>query len=132
MTLNSLTGDVARLQPRLREVDCRTSGKCLNGMLNSMIALILNSSWRANSRTPKCCFVTSCESFETLRQAIVFMQTALTELSRVGYAVYSEDGVRLSPLIRSHLISKGRRTFVLLEAVTQGQLRQLCDPRREP
>ena len=46
------------------------------------------------------------------------MQTALAEVSRVGYAVYSEGGVRLSPLIRSHLIFKGRRTLVLLEAVT--------------
>ena len=132
MTLNSLTGNVAGLQLRRREVDCRTLGKRLDGTLNSMKALISNSSWRANSRTAKCYFLTSCESFETHRQAIVFMQTALAEVSRVGYAVYSEGGVRLSPLIRSHLIFKGRRTFVLLEAVTQGQLRHLRDPRREP
>ena len=59
------------------------------------------------------------------------MAAALKELSRVGYAVYPEDVARLSPLIYRHLNFQGRHAFVLPEAVAQGQLRPLRDPRQE-
>ena len=60
-----------------------------------------------------------------------YMAAALKELSRVGYEVYPEDVARLSPLIRRHLNFQGRHDFVLPEAVAQGQLRPLRDPRQE-
>ena len=61
----------------------------------------------------------------------LYMAVALKELSRVGYEVYPEDVARLSPLIHRHLNFQGRHAFVLPEAVAQGQLRPLRDPRQE-
>ena len=61
----------------------------------------------------------------------LYMEAALKELSRVGYAVYPEDAARLSPLIRRHLNFHGRHAFVLPEAVAQGQLRPLRNNRQE-
>ena len=61
----------------------------------------------------------------------LYMAAALKELSCVGYAVCPEDVARLSPLIRRHLNFQGRHAFVLPEAVAQGQLRPLRDPRQE-
>ena len=61
----------------------------------------------------------------------LYMAAALKELSRVGYAVCPQDVARLSPLIRRHLNFQGRHAFVLPEAVAQGQLRPLRDPRQE-
>ena len=61
----------------------------------------------------------------------LYMAVALKELSRGGFAVYPEDVARLSPLIRRHLNFQGRHAFVLPEAVAQGQLRPLRDPRQE-
>ena len=60
-----------------------------------------------------------------------YMAAALKELSRAGCAVCPEDVTRLSPLIHRHLNFQGRRAFVLPEAVAQGQLRPLHDPRQE-
>ena len=60
-----------------------------------------------------------------------YMAAALKELSRADCAVCPEDVTRLSPLIHRHLNFQGRRAFVLPEAVAQGQLRPLHDPRQE-
>ena len=61
----------------------------------------------------------------------LYMAAALKELSRAGFAVCPEDVARLSPLIHRHLNFQGRHAFVLPEAVAQGQLRPLRDPRQE-
>ena len=61
----------------------------------------------------------------------LYMAVALKELSHVGYGVHPEDVARLSPLIHRHLNFQGRHAFVLPEAVAQGQLRPLRDPRQE-
>ena len=60
-----------------------------------------------------------------------YMAAALNELSHVSYGVHPEDVARLSPLIHRHLNFQGRHAFVLPEAVAQGQLRPLRDPRQE-
>ena len=64
--------------------------------------------------------------------ALPYMEAALKELSRAGYAVYPEDVARLSPLGRRHLNVHGRHAFVLPEAVAQGQLRPLRNTRQNP
>ena len=62
----------------------------------------------------------------------LYMEAALKELSRAGYAVHPEDVARLSPLGRRHLNVHGRHAFVLPEAVAQGQLRPLRNTRQNP
>ena len=61
----------------------------------------------------------------------LYMEAALKEVSRDGYAVCPEDAARLSPLLRRHLNVHGRHAFVLPDAVAQGQLRPLQNTRQD-
>ena len=58
----------------------------------------------------------------------IYMDAALNQLRAEGYDVQDEDVARLSPLGSDHINMLGRYTFILPDAVAQGQLRPLRDP----
>ena len=57
------------------------------------------------------------------------MQEILAQLRREGMDVLEEDVARLTPLVHEHVNMLGRYDFTLPEAITQGKLRTLRDPR---
>ena len=59
----------------------------------------------------------------------IYMDAALNQLRIEGYDVRDEDIPRLSPLGFDHVNMLGRYAFILPDAVAQGQLRPLRDPR---
>jgi TnpA family transposase len=58
----------------------------------------------------------------------LYMEAALKQLRDEGFEVKAEDVARLSPLVHTHINFQGRYSFVLSDAVAQGQLRPLRDP----
>ncbi len=62
----------------------------------------------------------------------IYIEAALSQLRNEGFAVLDADVARLSPLIHEHINMLGRYSFVVPEAVTRGELRQLRDPKDDP
>ena len=51
----------------------------------------------------------------------------MNQLRAEGYPVQEEDVLRLSPLIHSHINTRGRYSFSVPEIVANGELRPLRD-----
>ena len=62
----------------------------------------------------------------------IYIEAALNQLRKEGYAVRDEDAARLSPLIYEHLNVLGRYSFSMPEAVAKGELRPLRNPAQDP
>jgi TnpA family transposase len=58
----------------------------------------------------------------------IYMDAALKQLRKEGFAVRDEDVARLSPLGHEHINMLGRYTFTLPDLVARGKLRPLRDP----
>ena len=58
----------------------------------------------------------------------IYMEAALNQLRTDGHLVEDEDVARLSPLLHEHIITLGRYSFSVPEAVAKGELRPLRDP----
>jgi Tn3 transposase DDE domain len=62
----------------------------------------------------------------------IYIEAALNQLRKEGYAVRDEDAARLSPLVHEHLNVLGRYSFSMPEAVAKGELRPLRNPAQDP
>lgn len=58
----------------------------------------------------------------------IYMDAALKQLRTEGYPVRDEDVARLSPLLHEDINMLGRYSFLVPEAVANGELRPLRDP----
>jgi TnpA family transposase len=58
----------------------------------------------------------------------IYIEAALNQLRKEGYAVRDEDAAKLSPLVHEHLNVLGRYSFSMPEAVAKGELRPLRNP----
>jgi hypothetical protein len=58
----------------------------------------------------------------------IYIEAALNQLRTEGYAVKDADVARLSPLLHEHINMLGRYSFLVPEAVANGELRPLRDP----
>jgi TnpA family transposase len=61
----------------------------------------------------------------------IYIEAALNQLRKEGYAVRDEDAARLSPLVHEHLNVLGRYSFSMPEAVAKGELRPLRNPAQD-
>ena len=61
----------------------------------------------------------------------IYMQAALDQLRKDGFAVLDDDVARLSPLIHAHINMLGRYSFAMPESVARGELRPLRDPKED-
>jgi Tn3 transposase DDE domain len=59
----------------------------------------------------------------------IYMDAALKQLRKEGYAVRDEDVARLSPTGSGHINMLGRYSFFLSETIASGSLRPLRDPK---
>jgi hypothetical protein len=58
----------------------------------------------------------------------LYINAALEQLPREGYAIQTEDIARLSPLVFEHINLLGRYAFSVPDSVVRGQLRSLRNP----
>ena len=61
----------------------------------------------------------------------IYIQAALDQLRKEGFAVLDDDVARLSPLIHAHVNMLGRYSFAMPESVARGELRPLRDPKED-
>ncbi|HNJ87736.1 MAG TPA: Tn3 family transposase, partial [Agitococcus sp.] len=57
----------------------------------------------------------------------IYMESAINQLRKQGEQISDEDVMRLSPLLHEHINMLGRYSFLVPEAVANGELRPLRD-----
>ena len=58
----------------------------------------------------------------------IYIEAALEQLQKEGFAIRDEDATLLSPLIHDHINLLGRYSFAMPDIVARGGLRPLRDP----
>jgi hypothetical protein len=59
----------------------------------------------------------------------IYIEAALNQLRKEGYEMNDDDVCRLSPLLHEHINMLGRYSFSMPDAVANGELRPLRNPR---